>query len=255
MDFTAKYTSDNEEKILIRKINDLLKKSERTFSVLYSHFLTPAEQTIVSHIDEFFGCISFEGGFRDAERRLCRVCAEEYAQDDGIPIVLYSAEPTANNGEISHRDVLGSLMGLGIKRETIGDIIVKNSHTAQFFCHSSVAEFVEMNFAKIGHYSIDLKRSQLSEIAEPERKTVSINISSMRLDCICAECFGLSRTKAADFIRKGAVSVNWLICDNPSKEIKSGDKISMRGKGKVQISEITGTSKKGRLFLSVQKYI
>ena len=255
MDFTAKYTLNDDEKIVIRKINDLLRKSEKTYSALYSGFLTPAAQTLISHVDEFFGSISFTGGYDDAERRLCRVCTEEYAEDNGAPIVLYSAEPTDSSAIISHRDVLGSLMGLGIKRETIGDILVKNSRSFQFFCHTSVAEFVELNLKKIGHYRIFPKRSELSEIVGPERAAVSINVSAMRLDCICAECFGLSRTKAAECIKKGAVSVNWLVCDDPSKEMKSGDKISMRGKGKVEISDIGGKSKKGRLFVNILKYV
>lgn len=254
MDFTVKYTANNDEKILIRKINDLIRQSEKNYAALYSGFLSPAEQTLLSEVEEFWGYISFSGGYADAERRLCRVCANEYAADDGAPLILYSLKTTNSHAQISHRDVLGSLMGLGIKREMVGDIMAADT-AAQFFCHACIADFVKWNFKKIGRYPINLQQSELSEMTAPQRRPLRINISSMRLDCICAECFDISRTKAAESIKKGSVTVNWLVCDNNAKEIKSGDKIAMRGKGKVEIVGIRGISKKGRLFVDVLQYV
>lgn len=190
------------------------------------------------------------GGYDEAERQLCRISINEYCHDDGLPIVLYSVKATDKNAVFSHRDILGSLMGLGIKRETIGDIMTKNN-TAQFFCHTSVADFVKWNLNKIGHFSVELSESQFSEVWEPVKKSSSINVSAMRLDCICAESFQLSRAKAADAIKKGLVAVNWNISTDVSKEIKPNDKISMRGKGKIHIVDISGVSKKGRLFVHI----
>ena len=254
MDFIKKYANNDEEKILLKKTDDLIHRSEKTYSVLYSHFLTPAEQTLLSRVEEFYGIISFDGGYPDAERRMCRVKHDEYACDEGLPAVLYSVEITDSDAEISHRDVLGSLMGLGIKREAVGDIFA-NGNKAQFFCHKSVCDYVEMNLQKIGRYRIKIKRGELSDIPEPKTETVSINVSSMRLDSVCGECFGLSRTKAAEAIKKGEVSVNWLIRCDTDREVYAGDKLSMRGKGKVEIVGVTGTSKKGRLFAEIKKYI
>lgn len=90
MDFIKKYTNNDEEKILLKKTDDLIQRSEKTYSVLYSHFLTPAEQTLLSRVEEFYGLISFDGGYPDAERRMCRVRCDEYAHDGGLPAVLYS---------------------------------------------------------------------------------------------------------------------------------------------------------------------
>lgn len=253
-DFTLKYIENDDDKILLRKINDLIKRSEKTCSVVYSNFLTPAEQTLVSGVDEFFGYIGFDGGYENAERRLCRISTNEYNTDDGLPIELYSVSATAHDAEFSHRDILGSLMGLGVKREMIGDIIA-DGRNAQFFCHNSVSEFVALNLKKIGRYTVILKQDTFSEIAAVKTKDMTINVSSMRIDSIAAECFGLSRTKAAEFIKRGAVSVNWLVCTDTSKEIKDGDKISMRGKGKAEICGVSGVSKKGRLFVDVKKYV
>lgn len=254
MDFTAKYTDNTDEKILLRKIDDLLKRSEKTYTVLYSHFLTPAEQILISEVDEFFGAVTFDGGYEDAERRICRVQTAEYEQDNGIPFLLYKARITAAQPEFSHRDVLGSLMGLGIKREMIGDIIV-NGNDALFLCDKSVASYIEINLEKIGRYKVEISAAALEEIPAPKTVRKTINVSSPRLDSICAECFGLSRTKAAEFIRKGLVSIDWKVCDNLSRELKGGEKISMRGKGKVKYIGITGTSKKGRAFAEIEKYV
>ena len=80
-DFTSKYTVDNDEKILLRKINDLINKSRREYAAVYSHFLDPVQQSLISGISEFYGYISFDGGYVDAERRICRASADEYCQD------------------------------------------------------------------------------------------------------------------------------------------------------------------------------
>lgn len=106
---------------------------------------TNLQQTLISKVEEFRGYIDFVGGFDDAERRLCRVRDNEYCNDEGLPIKLYSV--ISSNAEFTHRDILGSLMGLGIKREMIGDIII-NEDKAQFFCHNSISEFVEFNLKK-----------------------------------------------------------------------------------------------------------
>ena len=136
MDFTDKYTNNSDERRMLRRIADMLRKSEKTYTVLYTGFLTPAQQTLISSADEFYGKISFCGGYDDAERRICRVCADEYASDEGLPAVLFRLTVSSPGAEISHRDILGSLMGAGIKREMIGDIMT-NQNKAQFFCHDS----------------------------------------------------------------------------------------------------------------------
>lgn len=172
---------------------------------------------------------------------------------DCLPFCIV-IELSDSDAVISHRDVLGSLMGLGIKREMVGDILV-NGNAAQFFCHEAVCDYIEMNLQKTNRYRVKIKRGEISDIPKPKTETVSINVSSMRLDSVCAECFGLSRTKAAEAIKRGEVSVNWLIRYDTDAQVSRGDKLSMRGKGKVEIVGVTGVSKKGRLFAEVKKYV
>lgn len=254
MDFAAKYSTDSEEMILLRKINDLITKSRREYAVMYSHFLTPSQQALIMRVNEFFGAVSFEGGYEESERRLCRVQTDEYCTDSGLPVVLLRAEATAKDAELSHRDVLGALMGLGIKREMIGDIIA-DGNSPCFFCHETSAQYIELELAKIGRYNVKVSRTELTDLPEPKFETRHINVSSMRLDCISAEGFGLSRSKAAELIKKGEAAVNWLTVQEPSKEIHPGDRLSLRGKGKLCVVDISGTSKKGRLFVEIKRYI
>lgn len=251
-DFTSKYTVDNDEKILLRKINDLINKSRREYAAVYSHFLDPVQQSLISGISEFYGYISFDGGYVDAERRICRASADEYCQDSGSPVVLMKA--VVHNAELSHRDVLGSLMGLGIKREMIGDIL-PDKNTPRFFCYADAADYIEFNLSKIGRYNAEVSRCTMLELPEQKFELKTINVSSMRLDSVTAESFGISRSKAVEFIKKGAVAVNWIISPDISREIKSGDKISLRGKGKIEIADITGKSRKGRLFVEIKRKV
>ncbi len=249
-DFTEKYTQDKENRLLLRRINDLIRRSKKDYTVLYSDFLDPAQQSLVSRVPEFGGAVSFDGGYEDAERRMCRIMTDEYQPDPGAPIVLFSVTAAFCGEGLSHRDVLGSLMGLGIRREMIGDIL-PNGSSPQFFCHSSVAEHIELNLLKISRYSVRLSRSQLPEVRPPVYEERTVNVSAMRLDCIAAEAFSMSRTKAAEGIRKGLAAVNWISVTDPSTELKPGDKLSLRGKGKAEVRSISGTSKKGRLFVCI----
>ena len=253
MGFTDKYASGSEDKLLLRRINDLKNKSEREYCVMYSAFLTPAEQSLIMRVDEFFGCISFDGGTEEAERRLCRIRTDEYQPDDGAPIALLSVAVTDTSAEISHRDVLGSLMGLGIRRDMIGDIFAAGN-TALFFCHQSVSEYVIINLTKIGRYKANVQSGSADMLPQPEMKKSTVNVSSMRLDSLCGEGFGMSRTKAQELIRRGLVSVNWQPCDNVSRELCEGDRLSARGYGKLKIGSVTGTSKKGRLFVEIYRF-
>ncbi len=253
-DFTDRYTSDKDEKLLLRRLSDLLSSSERSYTTVYSAFLDPAQISLAAGVREFGGMIDFVGGYDGAERCLARLRANEYCEEVEPPIVLITARATDKSAVLSHRDVLGALMGLGIKREMIGDIL-PNGNAPQFFCHRSVSEHILLTLDKISRYSAVLTVSDRAELCEPEYERKEVNVSSMRLDCIAAEAFSLSRTKAAEQIKKGQVFVNWKEQTDPSFELKTGDKLSMRGKGKTEVGELKGTSKKGRLFIELLKRI
>lgn len=243
----------DEDRFLIRRIRDLARISEREFRVMYSDFLTPAQQTVVEDHADISGNISFDGGYDEAERRMCRICTDEYQTDEGAPIEVYRLGLTDPSGVTDHRSVLGSLMGLGINREKIGDIIVEGN-SAVVLCSKSIASYIEIGLEKIGRYRVRTEKSDIPDIPEPVRERVTINISTPRLDSVCAEGFCLSRVKASEAIRKGMVCVDWRICTDTSRELSGGERISFRGRGKIRFIEVTGTSKKGRMFAAIEKY-
>ena len=242
-----------EERLLIRHIGDLADRSRRHYQVLYSHFLTPAEQQLLREVPELAGCLSFEGGFPHAQRCLARVGTEEYQPDEAPPLRYIHFEITDPRAEAGHRDVLGSLMGLGIKREMVGDIAALGRE-GSFVCHASVEEHIQWNLQRIGHSRVRLSPGSPDDFPPPVTEDASINISSLRLDAVCAACFHISRTQACEHIRGGTVFVTDVPVNEVSRLLSPGDRLSLRGKGKVLIGPVTGKSKKDRLFVQIGIY-
>ena len=159
-------------------------------------------------------------------------------------------------GSPGHRDYLGAILGLGIERDRIGDILLFDDY-AYVLCLSTVASAITQNLDKVGRTSVKAEMIALSNVPVPERrvKNISFTVKSLRLDAVTGDMFGISRTTAAELIRIGAVSLNYSVCEKPDAPVREGDILSVRGKGKGRISEIGGRSKKDRLFVSAEIYL
>ena len=157
--------------------------------------------------------------------------------------------------QMSHRDYLGSLMALGIKREMVGDIVVteKGCH---FFAVKSIAGYICENLKRTGRGSVNCSIIDIESLPQNEDngKTVFSSVASLRLDCVVAAAFSMSRTAASEAINKGVVYVDNVQCFKSDYTLTEGSKIVLRGKGKALIEEITGQSKKGRMHLLIKKY-
>lgn len=206
--------------------------------------------------------VEFYGGYEDAERCIL-VCLPDYIQDVPNDEEGYMAEllrvirvNTPKGGrKLTHRDYLGSLLSLGITRDVIGDILVRNEG-ADIVVLAEIADFIAMNYHKAGRTNFS---AEILSISELDRGTINIEekqdtVASLRLDNIVASAFGLSRTKAAEAIRKGVVSVNSMEALKVDMEIRECDKIVMRGKGKVVLAEIGGISRKDRIRIKINAY-
>ncbi len=145
-----------------------------------------------------------------------------------------------------HRDVLGALMNLGLKREKFGDIFIRDG-IAQMITAREVADYVEFNVQAIGKATVHLHRIPLSEHVKPmeEWEEFAATVSSMRLDVVIAQIYKLSRTKVMPYIEKNLVKVNWKIVDQPAFVLAEGDYISVRGFGRSHIIAIEGNDEKG----------
>lgn len=167
---------------------------------------------------------------------------------------------TAKSGvgarKLTHRDYLGSLMGLGIKREMTGDIIVKDSG-ADIIIMKEIADFLLMNYEKAGRANLKL---EIADITALDTGTVNIEekrdtVASLRLDNLVSSVFALSRGKAQEAIKAGIVFVNSSQAAKPDIQLKEGDKLVMRGRGKAVLREISGKTRKDRIYVVFDRYI
>lgn len=221
-------------------------------------FMSPAGLVIADAVKANFPQLKtvWGGGYEGAERlRVAFVDADFQGQVDlGLTCLKVSWDPRFRL--LTHRDVLGSLMGLGIERSHFGDIIVK-SGGAQVIVDTTVADYVKQNFTKIAMVTVSVEEMSLHELLPKEEKIkeVRTTVASMRLDSIASSGFSTSRTKVVDAIKAGLVQVNWQPAKGPAQEVKEGDVISMRGRGRMQVEEITGTSKKGRIGVYLKRFM
>lgn len=152
------------------------------------------------------------------------------------------------NGVLSHRSVLGSVLGLGIKREMIGDIIVQNN-LCDIIVSKNIAEYILNNLKFVGHEKVQVQEISLDQITIPEdsSKEVKTTVSSLRIDNIISAGYGISREKSSALIKGEMVKLNHVIIKSAVKTVHEGDLISVRGKGRLEIREIGGMSKSGRI--------
>ena len=152
--------------------------------------------------------------------------------------------------------MLGSLLGLGIKRQKIGDIIVKEDK-CDILLHKDVESYVLMNLFKVGKEKVRVNSIDLKDVIEPEIKYKDIfsTVASLRVDSVAAAGFGISRTKASELIKSGLLQINWEYTEDPSSEVKEGDVISLRGFGRIRLEEVRGNTKKGRISIHILRFI
>lgn len=247
---------DKDEKNLISLICDKADKAITTGAAMYSRFLSPAQAHIVSERFKNDVSVGFYGGYDEAERTVaCITSFDTYETyfDYPIEVIRITAK---NKAVFSHRDYLGSLMALGIKRELIGDIVI-SENCAYLFCHREICDFITLNLTLIGRNTVTSEAVSPDEISLPERrfKEKSITVSSMRLDCVLSAATGKSRAVSAEMVSKGLVQINYEIAKSGSIQVDNDAVISVRGFGKMIISTDGTLTKKGRYHINIKQYI
>lgn len=245
-----------ENALLIARLEDLIASSAKKQFPSFMGFLNEQEISVLlqylkkSNINNY----RFFGGYENSDRCLLGLSHGDYIEDYYYPItgISFTYKPEY---KLSHRDFLGSLMGLGLKREAIGDILIGDGYTVAFV-KNEIKNYVLSQIQKVGSVGILVEEwDNYTLPIKNEYENISCTISSARLDNIVSALVPLSREKSATLIKQGMVCVNSILTDNISYNVKTGDKLSIRGKGKFIIGEFSGVTKKGRLKLIVQKYI
>lgn len=252
------FVGDNmidDEKLIIDRVLDLVSMCERKCEACFSDFLDGAKMRLIQE-KCFVSGLNFEffGGFLDAERKMLGVFPE-WEEPNGFPISLL--EVTHNfGGELSHRDYLGSLMGLGIDRKKTGDILI-DKNTAYIFVTESVSSYISENLTKIGSRGVKVKIRDIADAVIPEKKFLMINsvCASLRLDALVGAAANISRSKATELILAGLVKLNHKEEETPSKQVSEGDLLSVRGYGRFVLCEAGGETRKGRIHIVLKKYI
>lgn len=245
----------DEEKLLTDRIFDLQKRCSRDFSAQFSHFLDGGEQATVQE-----NCFSpefnvrFFGGFDDAERKIYGVFPE-WEDPSGFPISVLEITHTFG-GELSHRDYLGSILGLGIERNKTGDILI-DKNTAFVFVEEKIAPFIKDNLKKIGSRGVRVRIADVEDMVLPEKKFLEINTvcASLRLDAVVGAATSLARAKSVNLIEAGLVKVNHKEWVQASKQVSEGDLISIRGYGRFILHSVGNETRKGRIHIVLKKYI
>lgn len=191
------------------------------------------------------------------ERKIACFFPEEMEEYLKLPTSILRVTPLNMKfaDDLTHRDFLGALMNLGIERHLIGDILVK-SNTAYIFVMEKMADYVCNNLFRIKHTSVSCEICEEYDFDyEPAYKEEKGSVASERIDGIIAFAFNMSRNEAVNYISAGKVFVNAKEILSKSHILKYGDIVSVRGKGRFIFDEVVATTKKGRYFIKIRKYI
>lgn len=252
---------DGEERILLARVLDKMQLAGERGVPAVTPFLSPHERDGVERLIREMGSPRhrFTGGIDQAERCVCAFLPdwmEEFPSDgEDAPMTALRAVWSGGTA-LTHRDFLGALMGMGITREKVGDILVGQG-SCDMIVLKEIAPFLLQSMDSAGRCRLSLSEVPLSEVQQPPCKVVQRRdtVASLRLDAVMSSGMGISRGKAADLISAGRVTLNWRECTRPDKPVAEGDTISCRGLGKCVLKEVGGESKKGRILIGMERYL
>ena len=247
--------NDAEDKNFMSQMCDKADRADKTRSAVYTKFVAPRELNMISERLGVFSQINVFGGYPDAERNIvCFTSADDFYGEIEYPIAILKI--TATNKKVySHRDYLGSILALGIKRELVGDIITSDE-CAYVFCHTEISDYITYNLEKIANARVVIELCDITDVNIPERKYKEKNdtVTSLRLDCVVSAAANMSRTASAEAVKKGLVALNYDTNCSVSALVCNGDIISVRGFGKFVVKTDGTLTKKGRYHIRILQY-
>ncbi|AGY58136.1 photosystem II S4 domain protein [Gloeobacter kilaueensis] len=247
-----------EHRDVMARLIDLAEVALRDWSVVVSDFYAPPEVgealAIFERLVELHAVAW--GGYPQAERQRIALARESIAVEaDQIPVAAIDIRGNFLFDAASHRDFLGALLGTGIVRAKVGDILVLGDRGAQALVVPELVPFLEMQLKSVRTVSVQVVPVDRSElrVRPPQTKEITSVEASLRIDALGSAGFGLSRNKMVEAIEAGDVTLNWKTVTQPSKNVQTGDRIALRGRGRLEIGEVEPT-KKGRFRVQMLRY-
>lgn len=254
---------NGEERVLLARVLDKLDLAQNRGVPAHTPFLSQGERASVTDLLAAAGHPrhTFWGGYEGAERTICLFLPDWQEEDDarsdpeGPLAALEGTFPA--EASLSHRDVLGALMGLGLTREKLGDILFPGPGRCQVVSLREALPILLSQWESAGRWKVSLKEIPLSALAPApaQVKTIRDTVATPRLDAVLAAGFSLSRSKAAGYISSGKVALNHRECLKGDKLVEEGDVLTCRGLGKCVVKEVPGQSRKGRTMLVLERYL
>lgn len=243
------HIQDNSRLMEMRQILDKIEMVMNNHLVESTDFLDPYSRLLAKSIINQFLEVNYleQGGLKESERQIITIHPDYYYLGDR-DLNIVALRLRGNFENLSHRDFLGSILGLGINRSKIGDILLHDDFT-DIILKKEILNFIQFNLDKVGNNNISIEEISLQEIVPGKiyYKEIQKTLSSNRLDVYISGAYNLSRQESTKLVKSGNVRVNWEPINKISKELEIGDIISIRGYGRSVLHSIDGLSKKGKI--------
>lgn len=245
-----------DSELLIPRIKDAVRLMDTSGMPKFVGFLTAEEAAEVLKIANTLYCrYTLFGGYDSAERLVFGAFPEWCEDEEAFSPVTGVTFSYRQQDSLTHRDVLGVLMSLGITRETVGDILIEEGR-AVVFLMNSVLPTVLNGITKVANVGVKVTEGFTEPLpCHGKMQDISDTVASERLDCVVSALLNCSRNDAAMLIEDGAVSINSICVLKIVKTVSAGDKITIRRKGKFVILSVSERTRKGRIVLKAKKYI
>lgn len=244
--------TDADEKIIYAKAFDKYSLTQKTGKDSFSVFMDPfkAHRLKAMLNGSEVECVLY-GGYEDAERLKAGFFAygADLAAFPIVPVCVKYNEKFSR--QLTHRDFLGSVLGLGITREKIGDIIILDSG-AVCYMDEDIADYVCVNLERVGHTKVRVSVLESYKPKPFEKQEKRLTVASLRLDAVLSGAFNISRGKTSELIRGEKAFINWQCCNSGAKQLEEGDSITLRGFGRIKLKEIVGQTKKDRILINIE---
>lgn len=250
----------NEEQLLEGRLSELCKKSFERDIFTFSDFLGLMEQTVLRRVMHGYPTshLTLFGGTAGCERVMARFGdAEALGWEEPFPIVCLHIKPKSQKfaDTLTHRDFLGALMSLGLRREMLGDIAIFENE-GYLFAEEKMAEHILSSLTEVRRTAVTVSRVESLPEGELFRtETITVQVQSERLDAVIAKVFSLSREEAQGFFAKSLVFADGQVIESTSYTPKVGEKISVRTKGRFIYGGQASLSKKGKINVRIEKFV